>query len=174
MKKRLWVIVLPLFLMLAISVLLLTSNPVSSWALSTAKVNGYIAYTPEEATTLAYTRCTTCHQVEKIIQYCSRCGPPFAVVTNTMRKFVQMANLETKRVEQFTDAELVAITQVWNALVGNWEGDWRKQDIKRLLGNDQALIDLIDTAVEDRPIEAALKNKTAPGSYKEIQSFGVK
>jgi len=175
MRKSLWVLGLPLLLLLllGIVILLLTPNPVGSWALNTAKLKGYIPYTPEEATTLAYTRCTSCHQIEKILQYCSRCGPPFSVVTHTMKKYVEMANLEKKQVEQFTDAELIAITQVWNALVGNWEADWRKKDIKRLLGTDQAMIDLMDTPVEDRPIEMALRDKTAPGAYKEIQSFGV-
>ena len=38
-----------------------------------------------------------------------------------------------KKVRPFSDAELTAIVQVWNALVGNWEGDWRQKDIKRML-----------------------------------------
>jgi hypothetical protein len=62
--------------------------------------------------------------------------------------------------------------QVWNALVGNWEGEWRQQDIKRMLGGDLALIHLLETARDKRPIEVALRDKTAPGSYKEVQSFG--
>ncbi len=173
MTKRLWVIGLPLFLVVVVAGLLLIPNPAGSWILDEAKLRGYAAYTPDEAITLAYTRCTNCHQVEKILQYCSRCGPPFAVVTHTMKKYVEMANINTKQIEQFTDAELVAITQVWNGLVGNWEGDWRQKDITRLLGNDQAMIRLVETPVEERPIEAALKDKSAPGSYKEIQSFGV-
>jgi len=173
MKKRLWVVGFPVFLVVAITALLVIPNPAGSWILDEAKRRGYLAYTPDEATTLAYTRCTACHQAEKILQYCSRCGPPFAVVTHTMKKYVDMANLNTKQIEQFTDAELVAITQVWNGLVGNWEGDWRLKDIKRLLGDDQAMIRLVETAVEDRPIEMALKGKSAPGSYKEIQSYGA-
>ncbi|MCP4041179.1 MAG: hypothetical protein GY731_04365, partial [Gammaproteobacteria bacterium] len=49
---------------------------------------------------------------------------------------------------------------------------WRKQDIRKLLQGDDALLRLAETSLEERPIEWALKDKTAPGSYKEIQSFG--
>ncbi len=41
-----------------------------------------------------------------------------------------------------------------------------------MLGIDFALIRLLETSCDDRPIEVALRNKIAPGSYKEIQSFG--
>ncbi len=107
-----------------------------------------------------------------MLQYCSRCGPPFVVVAQTMKKDVELSNLNGETVEPFSDAELVAIVQVWNALVGNWEGEWRQQDIKRMLGGDLALIGLLETSRDERPIEVALRDKTAPGSYKEVQSFG--
>jgi hypothetical protein len=72
----------------------------------------------------------------------------------------------------FSDSDLTAIVQVWNAPIGNWEGDWRQKDIKRMLGGDRALIRLVETSWDERPIEATLKQKTTPGSYKEIQFFG--
>ena len=171
MKKRYWLV----GLFLAVSALvatLLIPNPVGRQVLAEAKSKGYLSYSPEEATALAYSRCTTCHRAEKILQYCSRCGPPFVVVAHSMRKYIELSNLDSKKIKKFSDAELIAIVQVWNALVGNWESDWRQKDIVRLLQNDDALIRLAKTPVEDRPIEVALKNSTAPGSYKEIQTFG--
>ncbi len=152
--------------------ILLIPNPLNASVVSEAKARGYLRYTAEEATALAYSRCTTCHNAEKMLQYCSRCGPPFVVVVHAMRKYVELSNLAGQKVKPFTDAELVAIAQVWNALVGNWEGDWRRQDIEQLLGDDRALLELAATEVGNRPIETALSGDTAPGSYKEIQSFG--
>ena len=172
MKKALWLAGLLLFITVVLGGLLLTPNPLGRHVLAEAKAKGYLAYTPEEAITLAYGRCTTCHGVEQVLQYCSRCGPPFVVVAQAMKKYVELSNLDSDRVKPFSDAELTAIVQVWNALVGNWEGDWRQKDIKRMLRGDQALIRLVETSRDDRPIEVALKDKTAPGSYKEIQSFG--
>jgi hypothetical protein len=164
--------VLPLFVTVAMIGLLLVPNPLGSRVLAVAKAQGYLAYTFEEAVALAYGRCTECHGAEKILQYCSRCGPPFVVVAQAMKKYVELSNLDGLKVKPFSDAELSAIVQVWNALVGNWEGEWRQQDIKRMLGGDSALIRLLETSRDERPIEVALRDKTAPGSYKEIQSFG--
>ncbi len=152
--------------------LLLTPNPLSRYVLAVSKANGYLAYTPDEATALAYNRCGACHGVEKVLQYCSRCGPPFVVVAQAMKKYIELSNLDNETVRPFHDAELIAIVQVWNALVGNWEGDWRPKDIKKMLMGDRALIRLVETSRDERPIEVALKGKIASGSYKEIQSFG--
>ncbi len=158
-------------LLIAAAGLVLVPNSLGQGLISQAKARGYLAYTPEEATELAYRRCTTCHSDEKILLYCARCGPPFIVVTHFMKKYVEVTNMQVgaKAVAQFTDAELAAITQVWNGLVGNWEDDWPARDIKKLLGNDKALIRLFETPPDKRLIEAVLKHKTAPGSYKEIQ-----
>ena len=171
MKKRFFLFGLFLAVTVIAGVLLIP-NPLGRSALAEAKSMGYLPYSPEEATALAYRRCTACHGAEKILQYCSRCGPPFVVVSHSMRKYIELSNLDSKKIKKFSDAELIAITQVWNALIGNWESDWRQKDIKRLLQNDYALIRFVETPLEDRPIEAALMNKTAPGSYKEIQNFG--
>jgi hypothetical protein len=89
-----------------------------------------------------------------------------------MKKYVELSNIQGKEIRQFSDAELVAITQVWNGLVGNWEGDWPRKDIRKLLGSDRALLDLLETPVEERPIEVVLQDKVAPGSYKEIIQKG--
>ncbi|MCP4041923.1 MAG: hypothetical protein GY731_08190, partial [Gammaproteobacteria bacterium] len=169
MRKRFWVGGIPVLILVLIIGLFIVPNTLSTKILAAAKANGLISYTPEEATELAYGRCTTCHGADKMLQYCSRCGPPFVVVAHSMKKFVELANLKTEVIKPFSDAELNAITQVWNALVGNWEGDWRKQDIRKLLQGDDALLRLAETSLEERPIEWALKDKTAPGSYKEIQ-----
>ncbi|MDP6814967.1 MAG: hypothetical protein QF582_17260 [Alphaproteobacteria bacterium] len=151
------------------SLLLFVPNPLGGKLISAAKAQGYIAYTPDEAITLAYQRCSTCHSENKMLLYCSRCGPPFVVVAHFMRRYVEITNRANNgiTVEPFTDAELAAITQVWNGLIGNWESDWPRQDLKKLLAGDEPLIRLLQTAPADRPIEAALRHRSAPGSYKE-------
>ncbi len=145
-------------------------NPVEERVRQELKARGYLEYTPEEAVKLAYTRCTTCHSEEKMLKYCSRCGPPFIVVVHYMKKYIDIAQKKgTVDVKQLTDAEAIAIIQVWNAMVGNWEGDWRKKDLKKLLENDVALIEFLDVPVEKRPIEMALRGRTAPGAYRYQQ-----
>jgi hypothetical protein len=84
-----------------------------------------------------------------------------------MKKYIDLTNLDGDHVKPLTDAEAVAITQVWNGLIGNWESDWRVQDMTKLLGKDRALIELLNTPPEERSIEVALADKFAPGSYKE-------
>ncbi|MCP5074906.1 MAG: hypothetical protein GY947_16650 [Rhodobacteraceae bacterium] len=149
---------------------LLVPNSLGRAFIKEAKALGYIAYTPEEATALAYERCSTCHSEEKMLKYCSRCGPPFIVVVHFMKKYTEITNAGNQgfKLQQFRDAEVVAIAQAWNALIGNWESDWPKDDLRKLLSKDQALIDLLATPVEQRPIEAALKDKRAPGSYRRF------
>ncbi|MBT4519180.1 MAG: hypothetical protein HOC23_04175 [Halieaceae bacterium] len=132
-----------------------------------AKARGYLAYTTDEAIALAYEKCTTCHEADKVLLYCSRCGPPFIVTIHYMKKYIELANINGEHVSPLTDAQVVAIAQVWNGLIGNWESDWRVEDMTRLLANDQPLIDLLNTPLEQRPIEMALADKSAPGSYKE-------
>jgi hypothetical protein len=85
-----------------------------------------------------------------------------------MRKYVELSNSQGANIRQFSDAELVAITQVWNGLVGNWEGDWPRKDIRKLLDGDRALLELFETPVEERAIELVLQESVAPGSYKEL------
>jgi hypothetical protein len=145
-------------------------NPIGKLLLDEAKYRGYLDYSPDEAVTLAYTRCTTCHPAEKMLKYCARCGPPFIVVSQSMKKYTELMNQKGGSFKPFSDAEAVAITQVWNGLVGNWEPDWATKDINKLLQGDQALIRLAGTPIEKRPIELALKNKFAPGSHKENRS----
>ncbi len=142
-------------------------NPLGKQILAEAKYRCYLAYTTDEAVTLAYTRCTTCHPAEKMLKYCARCGPPFVVVTHSMKKYTELMNQKGGKFKPFSDAEAVAIAQAWNGLVGNWEPDWGLKDVHKLLQGDQALIRLAETPIEQRPIEMALKNKQAPGSHKE-------
>ena len=142
-------------------------NPLSKQILAEAKYRGYFAYTTDEAVTLAYTRCTTCHNAEKMLKYCSRCGPPFIVVTHSMKKYTELMNQKGGQFKLFSDAEAIAITQAWNGMVGNWEPDWDARDVKKLLQGDQALIRLAETPLKERPIEWNLRNKQAPGSHKE-------
>ena len=173
MKKTLLIaLVALLVLSLAAAALLFIPNPLTERALEGLKLRGYLSYTPDEAIELAYDRCTSCHSGEKIIKYCSRCGPPFIVVVYYMKKYIELEQKKDTGIRQLTDAEAIAITQVWNALVGNWEGDWRRQDMIKLLAEDDALVEFLDIALQDRPIESALQGKSAPGSYREEQTFG--
>lgn len=167
MKKNLWVVSL-LFIAIAVTIgILVIPNPISAKILEEAKYKGYLPYTTDEAITLAYSRCSTCHGPEKMLRYCLRCGPPFVVVSHSMKKYMELANQKGVNLRPFSDAELVAITQAWNGLVGNWESGWGHKNLTKLLQGDTALIRLVDTPVEERPIEMALKNKSAPGAYKE-------
>jgi len=142
-------------------------NPLGAQILAEAKYRGYLPYTTDEAVSLAYTRCTTCHAADKMLKYCNRCGPPFVVVIHSMKKYAELMNLKGGQFKPFSDAEAVAIAQAWNGLVGNWEPDWGTKDIQKLLQGDQALIRLAMTPLNERPIELALKNKQAPGTQKE-------
>lgn len=164
MKKIAWVV--GLFIVAVIGAVIVP-NPLKTQILAEAKYRGYLPYTTDEAITLAYNRCTTCHPADKMLKYCARCGPPFVVVSQSMKKYTELMNEKGGNFKPFSDAETVAITQVWNGLVGNWEPDWGMKDIKKLLQGDQALIRLAETPIAQRPIEMALKNKQAPGAQKE-------
>ncbi|MFQ5356336.1 MAG: hypothetical protein ACE5DY_07620 [Mariprofundaceae bacterium] len=168
MNKRLWAAALFFTVIAAAISVLVIPNPLGEKALAEAKYRGYIAYTPDEAINMAFTRCTTCHDSEKMLKYCARCGPPFIVISQSMKKYVQIMNEQGGDFRPFSDAETVAITQAWNAMVGNWEPDWGIKDVTTLLQGDAALIRLAKTPIEERPIEMALKGKRAPGAYKEI------
>lgn len=169
MKKSLSITGLLLVVIVSITALLMfIPNPLGEELLKQARIRGYLPYSPEAAMTLAYDRCTGCHGDEKIVKYCPRCGPPFIATIHFMKKYVELSNIQGKNIRPFSDAELVAITQVWNGLVGNWEGDWPRKDIRKLLRGDRVLLKLFETPVEDRPIERVLQHKVAPGSYKEI------
>lgn len=167
MKKYKWVVGSLILAIVAAIGAVAIPNPLSKQLLAEAKYRGYLPYSTDEAVTLAYTRCTTCHPAEKMLKYCSRCGPPFIVVTHSMKKYTELMIQKGGNFKQFSDAEAIAIAQVWNGLVGNWEPDWGSKDVHKLLQGDQALIRLAETPIEKRPIELALKNKQAPGSHKE-------
>lgn len=127
---------------------------------------GYIEYTTDEAISLAYSKCSTCHSAVKITNYCFRCGPPFIVVVRNMRTLLALERQKAGKsfLPDISDAEAVVITQVWNALLGNWEDSWRKKDLIKMLEKDEALKNLLDTPPADRNIEKALFGKKAPGA----------
>ena len=174
MNKRLWATASVLTVIAVAVGVLVVPNPLGGKILNEAKYRGYVAYTPDEAVSLAYTRCSSCHSIDKTLKFCATCGPPFIIVSHSMKKYVEVMNKNGADYKQFSDAELVAITQVWNALVGNWEADWRQKDIAKMLQGDVALIQLAKTPLEQRPIETALKGKRAPGAYREIYADSIK
>ncbi|MBI5286538.1 MAG: hypothetical protein HY878_02975 [Deltaproteobacteria bacterium] len=141
--------------------------------LGVLKASGYIPYTIVEVQEMAFTRCIQCHPIDKVTKYCMRCGPPFVVVVHNVKKLIALEKGRPGReyLKGMTDAEAVAITQVWNALVGNWEETWREKDIIKLLEGDDAQINLLKTPVKERKIEVALRGKRAPGTYEEV--YGV-
>jgi hypothetical protein len=171
MKKYL---IAGVIVLLAAIAVLLIPNSLGGQVLSEAKYRGYLDYTPDEAVTLAYTRCSSCHTIEKTLKFCATCGPPFIIVTHSMKKYIEVMNKNGADYRQLSDSELVAITQVWNALVGNWEHDWRQKDLIKMLQGDVALIQLAKTPQAERPIEVALKGKKAPGAYREIYADSIK
>ncbi|MEO5362312.1 MAG: hypothetical protein H7838_01620 [Magnetococcus sp. DMHC-8] len=166
MTRNRWVVGAVL---LAVGVGLLSFVP-SAWRthlLEIARARGVLPYTADEAVALAYRRCSGCHDIDKVTKYCARCGPPFIIVSHFMKKYIEVFQSQGGTVPQLTDAELVAIVQTWNGLVGNWEADWRSQDLQKLLKGNEALTNLLATPVANRPIETALQGGRAPGSYKE-------
>lgn len=167
MKKTLWLGGCVAALVLVAGGVIAFPNPLGAKLLAEARYQGYLAYTPDEAVTIAYTRCSTCHTADKMLKYCARCGPPFIVVAHSMKKYVELSNQKQQRFRPFSDAEMVAITQAWNGLVGNWESGWGEKNLRKLLQGDAALIRLLETPLEQRTIELALQNKTAPGAYRE-------
>lgn len=167
MTRNHWIVGSLLLLLVGIGLGLSRPTPWRDALFDMARAHGLFSYTSDEALALAYRRCSGCHEIDKVTKYCARCGPPFIVVTHFMKKYIEIAQSQGGIIPQLTDAELVAITQVWNGLVGNWEGDWRPQDLQKLLAENQPLLALLATPVDNRPIETALKNNNAPGSYKE-------
>ena len=133
-------------------------------AVRSLKAEGYLNYTVAEAVELAHKKCVQCHSIDKTAKYCMRCGPPFVVVVHNMRTLISKERDKYRGIEDIRDGEAVAIAQVWNALVGNWEDTWRKEDLKKLLENDAPLVKLVNIPIKDREIEIALKGKTAGGS----------
>ena len=167
MKKYLWIASIFLIAIVVTIGALVVPNPLGAKILAEAKYRGYLPYTTDEAVTIAYSRCSTCHPAEKMLKYCARCGPPFIVVSHSMKKYVELLNQKGANMRPFSDPEIVAITQVWNGLIGNWETGWGSKNVTKLLQGDTALLHLYETPMEERPIEMALKNKHAPGSHKD-------
>lgn len=155
-------VVLSILIAVAIAIILTKKSEIKVHL----QAQGYLEYSTDEAITLAYTKCSTCHNSGKITNYCFRCGPPFIVVVHNMRKLltIEKSKFGNALIPDITDAEAVAITEVWNALLGNWEDTWRKKDMIKMLENDSALINLLNTPLADRTLEQALSGKKAPGA----------
>jgi hypothetical protein len=149
------------FLAIAAVGVVFIPNPIGAALANEAKANGYMPYAPMEAYELAHRICTQCHSDERIKMYCPRCGPPFVAVVPHMQKFIENYKMTKPnlRYMTITEPQAVAIVQVWNALVGNWEKDFREQDMLKLIGHYDRLVALYKTPVEKRPIEWFLANR---------------
>jgi len=161
MSKKIFLLAGFVFLFISLAGVVWIPNPIGKQIISEAKANGYLEYSPKEAYEMAKTICTQCHSEERIKLYCPRCGPPFVAVVPHMLTFIE--NYRTTKPDLkfigITEHQAVAIVQVWNALVGNWETDFRKQDILKLIGHYDLLAALYETPVDKRPIEAALMSR---------------
>lgn len=148
-------------LVLIFAGVVLVPNPAGNRLITEAKANGYIAYKPMEAYTLARRICTQCHSDERIKRYCERCGPPFIAVIPHMQTFIENFRVSKPglKVENITEHQGAVIVQVWNAIVGNWEKDFRPEDIYKMVGNYPVLKELYVTPIEKRPIESALMGR---------------
>jgi len=161
MKKSTIAISFMAVIIVAVAGLVFIPNQYSKSVVAEAKASGYLKYEPMEAYHMARAICTQCHSDERIKMYCPRCGPPFVAVVPHMQTFIDNYK-QTKpdvRFTQITQHQAVAIVQVWNALVGNWEQDFREQDIIKLIGHYDLLVALYKTPVDQRPIEAFLSGR---------------
>tara|TARA_B100000315_G_scaffold259397_1_gene315288 strand:+ start:17671 stop:18351 length:681 start_codon:yes stop_codon:yes gene_type:complete len=160
-KKLLGFSTVILSLSIFAALIFLIPNSLESYIISEAKAKGYIEYKPMEAHDLANKICTQCHTLERIKQYCPRCGPPFVAVVPHMQTFIENYKVSRPEVKviNITEPQAVAIVQVWNALIGNWESDFREQDILKLIGHYPLLAKLFKTPVEERKIEATLSGQ---------------
>lgn len=161
MRKSIVILAGVAFTAVVCAAVLLVPNPLGNYLISEAKANGYLEYKPDEALRLARTICTQCHTDERIKLYCPRCGPPFVAVVPHMQTFIDNYKKTKPNIEfiNITEPQAVAIVQVWNALVGNWEADFREQDILKLIGHYDRLAKLYKTPVEQRKIEYALMQR---------------
>ncbi len=162
MKKKLTIVVIVLVVICIISAgVLFVPNPAGQYLISEAKASGMVAYEPAEAYTMAKKICTQCHTDERIKKYCERCGPPFIAVVPHMQSFIENYKVSKPglKVENITEVQAVAIVQVWNAIIGNWEKDFRQEDMLKLIGPYEHLKKLYLTPIEKRPIEMALMGR---------------
>lgn len=58
-----------------------------------------------------------------------------------------------KEIKRLTKPQEIAIVQAWNAMVGNWEPDFRREDLVAVLGGgNEHLLALIDTPLKKGPL----------------------
>lgn len=141
--------------------IMIVPNSARDYIVREAKAEGYVAYTPGEAYDMANRICTQCHSTERIKKYCMRCGPPFIVLVPHMQTFIQNYRVSKPglKIENITESQAAVIVQVWNALVGNWEADFREADIIKMLGDYEILKTLYRVPPEKRYIEMALMGR---------------
>lgn len=155
-----------------LGLLIATSDSIGELIKEEARAKGYLEYSPLQAKQLAETRCTQCHELERIAKYCMRCGPPFIVVITHMDRLMRQYRDSSpqKKLKGLTKPQQVAVVQVWNALVGNWEADFRKEDMVSMIGERNGhLLALLNTPVEERKIESGLAKggHHLKGAYEE-------
>lgn len=160
-KKLISLAVAAAVIAIGAAAIMIVPNPARDYIVSEAKAEGYVAYTPAEAYDLANRICTQCHGPERIKKYCMRCGPPFIVLVPHMQTFIDNYRVSKPglKIENITETQAAVIVQVWNALVGNWEADFREPDIMKMLGDYEILKALYRVPPEKRYIEMALMGR---------------
>ncbi len=159
MKKTKGFLIVALGFISLLVLLIVTPNSLGNRVKEEARARGYLEYTPMQAKKLAESRCSQCHDLIRIAKYCPRCGPPFIVVITHMRRLMkQFHDLHPeKKIIGLTKPQQIAVIQAWNAMVGNWEADFRREDLVTMIGKRYYhLLPLLDTPVKERKIEYGL------------------
>lgn len=176
--KRFILLLIPIVVLIIIVILFFTKGGYAQRIIGEIKARGLMEYTDGEAVEIAINKCTQCHALDNIKKYCDRCGPPFIVVVHQMRRYAipqWRQKYPKSRISDITDSQAVAIVQVWNSSIGNWEKGWRKEDLEKLLEGDQPLLRLLNTPSEKRKIERALsKEEMSPAEKYQREMTGVK
>jgi len=154
------------------AVTVIMPNPLGAKIKEQARARGYLEYSPLQAKRLAEVRCSQCHGLERIAKYCRRCGPPFAVVITNMKRWMKQSKKRhpEKHIQALTKPQQVVVVQAWNAMIGNWEKDFRRKDLVRMIGKqNKHIIALVDTPVAKRRIEQGLLHDGVKlkGSYED-------
>src|SRR3989338_5722612 len=76
MKKKIIIFISVLAIILVgVTLVIAVPNSIGKKITDEIKARGYIEYSSDEAKVLALEKCTQCHDTERILKYCHRCGP---------------------------------------------------------------------------------------------------
>src|SRR3989338_8049398 len=111
MKKKIIIFISVLAIILVgVTLVIAVPNSIGKKITDEIKARGYIEYSSDEAKVLALEKCTQCHDTERILKYCHRCGPPFIAVIPHMRKFLEEYKVREphKKFSDITDYQKIS------------------------------------------------------------------